>query len=46
VLPDPDEPVVHHYAEGRDEEESRALQGELRDLVGEILATEESPVGA
>ena len=46
VLPDPDEPVVHLYAEGRNEEESRELEGELRAIVEEILAAEESPVGA
>jgi mannose-1-phosphate guanylyltransferase/phosphomannomutase len=46
VLPDPDEPVVHLYAEGRDEQESRGLQSELRELVEEILTTEETPVGA
>jgi mannose-1-phosphate guanylyltransferase/phosphomannomutase len=46
VLPDPDEPVVHLYAEGRSEEESRELAAELRSLVEEILAAEESPVGA
>jgi mannose-1-phosphate guanylyltransferase / phosphomannomutase len=46
VLPDADEPVVHLYAEGRNEEESRELEGELRAIVEEILAAEESPVGA
>jgi mannose-1-phosphate guanylyltransferase/phosphomannomutase len=46
VLPDPDEPVVHLYAEGRNEEESRELEGELRAIVEEILAAEESAVGA
>ena len=46
VLPDPDEPVVHLYAEGRNEEESRELAAELRTIVEEILAAEESPVGA
>jgi mannose-1-phosphate guanylyltransferase / phosphomannomutase len=46
VLPDPDEPVVHLYAEGRTQEESAELQAELRTLVAEILAMEETPVGA
>jgi mannose-1-phosphate guanylyltransferase/phosphomannomutase len=46
VLPDPDEPVVHLYAEGRSDEESRELQGELRAIVQEILAAEESAVPA
>ena len=44
VLPDPDEPVVHLYGEGRTEEESRELQSELRSIVEEILAMEESAV--
>ena len=30
VLPDPDEPLVHIYAEGRTEEESQQLEGEFR----------------
>jgi mannose-1-phosphate guanylyltransferase/phosphomannomutase len=46
VLPDPDEPVVHLYAEGRDQAESEALEQELRAIVEEILASEESAVGA
>ncbi len=46
VLPDADEPVVHLYAEGRNEEESRELEDELRTIVEEILASEESAVGA
>jgi mannose-1-phosphate guanylyltransferase/phosphomannomutase len=41
VLPDPDEPIVHLYAEGSTPEESRALQQELRELVEEIMAGEE-----
>ena len=46
VLPDADEPVVHVYAEGRNAEESDALEGEMRSIVEEILAAEESAVGA
>jgi mannose-1-phosphate guanylyltransferase/phosphomannomutase len=46
VLPDADEPVVHLYAEGRTPEESEALEDELRAIVEEILAAEESAVGA
>ena len=46
VLPDPDEPVVHLYAEGRTEDESHDLEAELRSLVEEILATEETAVRA
>jgi mannose-1-phosphate guanylyltransferase / phosphomannomutase len=37
VLPDPDEPVVHIYAEGADEESSADLEQELRTLVEEVL---------
>jgi mannose-1-phosphate guanylyltransferase / phosphomannomutase len=42
VLPDPDEPVIHLYAEGRTREESLELQRELRELVQEIMAGEEA----
>ena len=41
VLPDPDEPIVHIYAEGRTEVESHELEGELRRLVEEIMQTAE-----
>jgi mannose-1-phosphate guanylyltransferase / phosphomannomutase len=40
VLPDPDEPVVHIYAEGADEEASTELEAELRGLVEEIMQSE------
>jgi mannose-1-phosphate guanylyltransferase / phosphomannomutase len=40
VLPDPDEPLLHLYAEGEDEETSRELADELEGLVGEILQGE------
>jgi mannose-1-phosphate guanylyltransferase / phosphomannomutase len=46
VLPDPDEPLVHIYAEGRTEEDSRALESELRELVEEIMQTEGAEAGA
>jgi mannose-1-phosphate guanylyltransferase / phosphomannomutase len=42
VLPDPDEPVVHVYAEGETEEDSEALEAELHTLVEEIMQTEET----
>jgi mannose-1-phosphate guanylyltransferase/phosphomannomutase len=42
VLPDPDEPLVHIYAEGRSEEESQELETEFRRIVEEIMQTEES----
>jgi mannose-1-phosphate guanylyltransferase / phosphomannomutase len=37
LLPDPDEPVVHIYAEGSDEETSAELERELRGLVESVL---------
>ena len=42
VLPDPDEPVLHLYAEGRDDETTAALEAELRGLVEEILQGDEA----
>jgi len=36
VLPDPDEPLIHLYAEGASQEESEALVAELRGIVEEI----------
>jgi mannose-1-phosphate guanylyltransferase/phosphomannomutase len=42
VLPDPDEPVVHVYAEGRMEEDSASLLEELRSLVEEIVQQQEA----
>jgi len=44
VLPDPDEPLVHVYAEGRDEEESTALAAELEGIVDGILREESAVV--
>jgi len=40
VLPDPDEPLVHIYAEGRTEEDSKALEEEFHEMVEEIMQTE------
>jgi mannose-1-phosphate guanylyltransferase / phosphomannomutase len=40
ILPDPDEPLVHIYAEGRTEEDSKALEAEFRGMVEDILQTE------
>ena len=37
VLPDPDEPLVHLYAEGETPEVSAELEHELRELVEEIM---------
>jgi mannose-1-phosphate guanylyltransferase/phosphomannomutase len=36
VLPDPDEPVIHLYAEGETTEASEELASELRGIVEEI----------
>ena len=36
VLPDPDEPVIHVYAEGETRETSEELAAELSTLVEEI----------
>jgi mannose-1-phosphate guanylyltransferase / phosphomannomutase len=49
VLPDPDEPLLHLYAEGRTPEDSQALEAEYRALVEEIMQTEgaeRAPAGA
>jgi mannose-1-phosphate guanylyltransferase/phosphomannomutase len=40
VLPDPDEPVVHVYAEGETAEASEALGEEFRALVEDIMTSE------
>jgi len=42
VLPDPDEPVVHIYAEGKTEEDSIALEAELHAQVEEIMQTDQA----
>jgi mannose-1-phosphate guanylyltransferase / phosphomannomutase len=39
VLPDPDEPLLHLYAEGETSDASEALVGELQELVEEIEET-------
>ena len=35
-----DEPIVHIYAEGRTEEDSKVLEAEFRSMVEEIMQTE------
>ncbi|MDX6485367.1 MAG: mannose-phosphate guanylyltransferase / phosphomannomutase, partial [Gaiellaceae bacterium] len=42
VLPDPDEPVIHLYAEGETMESSEELASELRAIVEEIEQGEEA----
>ena len=37
ILPDPDEPLIHIYAEGATEEDSKALEAEYRAMVEEIM---------
>jgi phosphomannomutase len=46
VLPDPDEPLIHLYAEGETQEESEALVAELRAAVEEIEAGQGEPAPA
>jgi mannose-1-phosphate guanylyltransferase/phosphomannomutase len=41
VLPDPDEPIIHIYAEGSTPELSSELEEEFERLVGEVLEGEE-----
>jgi mannose-1-phosphate guanylyltransferase/phosphomannomutase len=42
VLPDPNEPLVHVYAEGESEELSAELERELRGLVEDVLQQDEA----
>jgi mannose-1-phosphate guanylyltransferase/phosphomannomutase len=42
VLPDPDEPVIHLYAEGETAEISAELADEFREIVEEIEQGEEA----
>src|SRR5581483_8625166 len=46
VLPDPDEPLIHIYAEGESDELSSELEAELHGLVDEVMLGQESPVEA
>ena len=46
LLPDPDEPLLHIYAEAETRDESGELEAELRQLVEEIMQGQESPAGA
>jgi len=43
VLPDPDEPLLHLYAEGKTREASEELEQEVRELVEEIMQGEGTP---
>jgi len=44
VLPDPDEPLVHIYAEGRTQDDSNALEAQYRAMVEEIMEREAAAV--
>jgi len=46
ILPDPDEPIVHIYAEGATVEDSKALEAEFRAMVEEIMQTESAATTA
>jgi mannose-1-phosphate guanylyltransferase/phosphomannomutase len=46
ILPDPDEPIVHIYAEGGTVEDSKALEAEFRAMVEEIMQTESAAATA
>jgi mannose-1-phosphate guanylyltransferase / phosphomannomutase len=46
VLPDPDEPLMHIYAEGETEELSGELEAELHELVEDVLQGQESGIEA
>ena len=37
LVPDPDEPLFHIYAEGHDDEHSAALARRYRELLEEVL---------
>ncbi len=41
VLPDPDEPIVHLYAEGDTTDVSEELELEIQDLVNDLIAGDE-----
>jgi len=42
VLPDPDEPLIHIYAEGTTPAHSKDLEDEFRHMVEEIMEAEAS----
>ncbi len=46
VLPDPDEPLIHIYAEGTTPERSKDLEDEFRHMVEEIMEVESTTVSA
>ena len=46
VLPDPDEPLIHVYAEGATDEASAELEAELHALVDHVMQGQDSALGA
>jgi mannose-1-phosphate guanylyltransferase/phosphomannomutase len=44
VLPDPDEPLVHVYAEGKTPEDAATLEEQFLKLVEEIVAGTEDEI--
>jgi mannose-1-phosphate guanylyltransferase/phosphomannomutase len=46
ILPDPDEPLIHVYAEGDSEDVSFELEAELRTLVEDVMHGQETEVPA
>jgi mannose-1-phosphate guanylyltransferase / phosphomannomutase len=46
LLPDPDEPLLHIYAEGASEAESAALEADLRAVIEEIMQEQDSEAPA
>jgi len=46
LLPDPDEPLVHIYAEGATDEASAELEAELRGMVEGIMESEGAAAAA
>ena len=46
VLPDPDEPVVHLYAEGHTAEQTDELERQLRSSVESVIEGEEIEAAA
>ncbi len=45
VLPDPDEPLIHIYAEGGTAEQSDELEEEIRSLVADVVEGQEIGAG-
>ena len=38
IIPDPDEPVFHIYAEGATQEDSRSLEAKYRSMLDEFVS--------